>query len=358
MVTEPDSGNETAISIAAHEPLPPAADVVARERTERPGFIQRNSLLLSGVLNLVGDGAMLWTGIRGKKNGNIPPNKYRAWGGGFYTLGGLNLTLFGQVKPEDKLKETKKDIAEFLQEKTGHTLKGTSLGDTASDVTPKGFFQRNTAQNTLYLYTLGAIALLFDGIKTFREDRRQWGGMVYGALSTLFKTTSLLIPEKATKKGEEKKGGFIEWIREKPLRVFGYGSMMTDTAYGIQTYQKYRKNPLDKDVPWDMTTTVTYLLSDFLMAQSNKDPANASGRLSAGDQRKIESLAADSIVQQPKDTRAELIRQVSEFLAKQPQVQGSADDIAKSISMQVAQLSAGKPWVTRAMENSLPTLSR
>lgn len=350
MATQPDTSPIVAAQNATSEtlPTPPA---------ENPGFIKRNSLRLSGLSNLVADVLMMWSGVKNK-------NKLTTLGGGLYTLGGLNLALFGKAKEKDKEDQLTKDTADFMQEKTGHLSEGMAVAKAQVDAS--GGLSRNAARNTLTLYTAGAIAFLAAGITTFTDkknsgkkffDKEGSGILIYGISSTLFKLVSLLVPEKTAKEkqeeGAEKKGGFVNWVREKPLRIFGYGSLVTDTALGIETYQEFKnpqKNSTDKNYRIIGGATVFYLLADFLVAQSNKDPANAAGKLDRAAQERVEALAAEAITQEPKEKQGELLEQVAVFLAKRPEIQGSARDIAVAIKKQMAQKDQDG-WVARMAES-------
>jgi hypothetical protein len=308
----------------------------------RGNFLQRNSLWLAGILNLIGDVGFLGNGI---KTGDT----YKKFGGGMYTLGGLNLALFGRVKPEENLREITESTAEFLKQKTGGLPEGSELAGVAAhkDAAQNGqFFYRNAAQNTLYGYTMGAGAMLASGIKKHRAGLGS-AGLYYGISSLVFKLASLVIPEKALKDdGEKKSKGFIGWIREKPLRVFGYGSMVTDSLLALDTYQDFRRNPQKSGYAWTGVTAVTYILADLMMAISNKDPANAGGKLNTEEQQRVERLAADAIAREPREAQAALVREVAEFLAAQPQIAGKADAIAASIAQQAAQMDS-PAWASR-----------
>lgn len=334
------------VAPAISEQTPPqAAETAAPAKST---FLQRNSLRLAGILNLIGDVGFLGGGLKGKDH-------FKTTGGALYTLGGLNLTLFGRVKTEEKLNIVTQDTAAFIEQQTGHAAANLSA-QMPSAASKENALYRSAAQNTLYAYTLGAAAVLISGIKKYRADSKQWAGLVYGISSLVFKLTSLMIPEKSIKEtGNEKKGGFVNWVREKPLRIFGYGSLITDTALGIQSYQEYKHNPGDKGYGWTALTTVTYMLADFMIARSNKDPANAGGKLSAEEQRRVETLAAEAIAREPKEAQDALLIQVAAFLSERPEINGKADALATSLKQKVAAMDSSQ-WTSRVKIDNAPAL--
>jgi len=334
MATEPISSS--AVAAPDETPLPVTTEVQPPAPAENPSFLQRNSLRLAGILNLIGDVGLLGGGKKIRDN-------YKTIGGAFYTLGGLNLTLFGRVKPEEKLQQVTEGTAEFIKEKTGHLPEGSILANADTHKKSHGFFYRNAAQNTLYAYTLGAAAMLGSGIKKYRAGEGK-SALFYGISSLVFKLASLLIPEKSDKEDlEKKKGGFINWIRQKPLRIFGYGSLVTDSLLGITAYKDYKRDPHNSDYRWSAVTTITYLLADFLVANSNKDPSNARGKLKADEQRRVETLAAEAIAREPVENQENLVQEVAAFLAARPETTGKAADIGQAIKNQIGR----KSWVSR-----------
>lgn len=313
-------------------------------RTHAKNYLQRNSLQIAGVLNLIGDVGFLGKGMNTQ-------DRYKIAGGGLYTLGGLNLALFGKVKdhrPGDRLSA---ETAEFVRGKLGGLPDGTGLERAGEQQAGQpqggqGFFERNAAQNTLVAYTGGAAAILASGVKKYRANPKETAGMYYGVSSLVFKLASLVIPEKRAEEGAEKKGGIINWVREKPLRLFGYGSVVTDSLLAYETYQDYKFHPGKKNYLWSAVTAVTYILADFMMAISNKDKSNAVEKLTGDQQLQITAMAAEVLVAQPEEKRQALAEDIGGFLAHRPEVKGSRGDIAKAILEQAQHMGTSR-WTAR-----------
>lgn len=299
-------------------------------------FLKQYSLQLAGILNLIGDVGFLGTGIKTR-------DPYKISGGGLYTLGGLNLALFGKVKPEENLRRVKEEVAALIDEKTGHAAARPEGGDA---------LYRHAADNTLTAYTAGAAAMLASGIKKHNAGLGS-AGLYYGASSLAFKLGSRLIPEQAAGGAGEKSGGIVGWIREKPLRLFGYGSVVTDSFLALDTWHDYKHNPNKSGYGWSAVTAGTYILADLLMAISSKDPANAGGKFPEGDRRDIEAGAAEKIARQPKESREALIAQAAEFLAARPEMGGDATAIGQAIREHMEQ-AAPASWTARTAPSSAP----
>lgn len=326
-----------------HPPTETPSDAPRQEQSGARGFLRKNSLQLAGLLNLIGDVGFLARGLlKRTKRDSAAPDNAMLFGGILYLFGGLNLLLFGGVKPEQKLQDVEEQTASFLKQKMGALPENSELASVDKKERKPGvrdYLYKHAAQNTLYAYFLGAIGFLISGINDFRADRTQTGRMYYGITSLVIKGASILVPEKSkepTESDSHKSKGIIDWIREKPLRIFGYGSLLTESMMALETYQKYRKPGADtKDWKWAAVSTGSYIFSDLLAAISNKDKSNAAGKLSADEQRKVEAMAAEAIAAQPGAKRGTLVEEVSGFLAKRPEIGGSRESIRKALVTQV-----------------------
>lgn len=330
----------------------------APEFTAQPGdnakcttgqWIQQSSLKMAGLLNLIGDGALLGSGFMSGRSKEITA-------GALYTGGALVLARYGNVKTEHHVREVLERTGKFLKQQAAELPEDCGLFSVMKDqrqgmiANAENFLYRYPSQVMLGAYTLGAMTMLHSGIK----QKDPWG-IAYGASSVGFKAASLLIPEKpkteAEKKGAAHHGPvhkLYDWIQEKPLRVFGYGSMVTDILLGLSAYREYRTNPAQRSYIFKFITTGTYLLADVLMAMSNKDHTHAGGKFDADEQRQILALTAETIARQPKELREPLVHHVAGFLADQPEMNGTAPDISKQIMEQMQHMDTS-PWAAKAM---------
>jgi hypothetical protein len=323
-------------------------------------FFRHHSLQLAGILNTIGDITLLGSGLfRENKRTGKQGDAYEATAGAFYTLGGLNLAVFGRgKKPESNLRKVSQRTVEYIQKVARGETPESAIAALPQNERPN-FLQQNAAQNTLGAYTLGASAMLLSGIRDYQADRQvgrkgDWSRIGYGISSLSFKLLSLVIPEKSPndKTDHDKNRSsnplerFADWIREKPLRVFGYGSLITESMLALDTYHTFRQKPEDKAFLWKAATTASYIAADVLVANSNKDPRNAEDKFNSDEQLQVVALAAEEIAKQPQDQQAKLVDQVSEFLATQPEMKGKGTDISASLRQQIQNV-GHNPWAER-----------
>ncbi|MFW0777496.1 MAG: hypothetical protein ACN2B6_07245 [Rickettsiales bacterium] len=327
-----------------------------KEASEPKKFLQRYSLKIAGFLNLLGDVGLLASGIKNK-------DTYRTAGGGLYTLGALNLAGFGDVDKDYMLRNVSERTAEYLQKHTDGLPVGSELAKaleqkkTGTLASANRVLRSRPAQHTLGLYTGGAAAMFGSGIQNYRQGKGV-SGLAYGASSLTIKIASLMIPEESKKAHPgDKPKGFVGWIKEKPLRLFGYGSFVTDTLLAWTAHQEHRNNPGEKGYLLTAVSSVAYMVSDIMMAMSNKDPANSEGAFTAADKDKLASMAATVIASKPQSQRDQLTDQIADFLSRQPEITDDETAIRQSLRKRVASMS-GSSWAARAEQESAVDLQR
>ena len=348
--------NSETLPVADTAPVAPPVPAPAAQTGLRD-FFKRNSLQVAGTLNLLGDAGFFMQGLKDIRAAHTKQQRIAAYaeaiGGGLYSLGGANLVLFGNVDQRKPVNEIIAKTAVFMTEQVGPLPKTTALGalhPSMQKTSTPSFFYRNTAQNTLTAYTLGAGALVVTGISRFRAKVPEGGIMLgYGLASVGVKLASLLIPEKAKEDENEKPAtGLMAWLKEKPLRIFGYGSIITDSLLAKRAFDKYKAG-VNSTGP--IATAGSYILADSMMAISSKDKNNVTGTFSAEDQQHIETLVAQTLAEQPKENQAALLQKVSKFLSKQSGMPRKPHDIAKGIIEHLP--NDCKAWASR-LENEQP----
>lgn len=314
-------------------------------------WLEDNSLKTGGVLNLLGDAALLFSGLKSGRS-------KEAYAGGLYTAGALVAAQYGNVKTEYHVHQVSERMAEYLRDQAAVLPEDCGLYSILKDkrdgVLKNGedFLYRYPSQTTLGVYTLGALAMLQSGMK----HKKGWD-MAYGANSVATKVASILVPEKGAAElteGERQEkakhgpvGKVIDWVHEKPLRIFGYGSMVSDALLGMSAYREYRADPRQKSYIFKFLTTGTYLLADLMFAISSKNPAGTDDKFDAEEQRRVEALAAEAIAGQPRAMQQPLANQVAAFLSTQPELNGRGAEIAVSIMHQVDE-AQHNPWSCHA----------
>ena len=358
-----------------------ASDLPSPPQSKTKTFLENYSLRLAGGLNLVGDIMMHLGGYSkitakfdqetgrpltsAERKASITSGTYDLTGGGLYTLGGLNAAVFGNSKSK----------VPPLVDRTADFIAHTTNSQAAPLEPPKEsghFFRRHAADVTLASYTVGAGVFLAQGISGYKamskqlhladpataakikRDRRESASLIgYGISSLVFKVLSLFIKEKPRSEEDapESRNPIIRvknWFCEKPLRIFGLGSFVTDSFYAKHAYDTYRRvkgtpNAKSKsEYMFKIITTLSYFTSDFLSAISSKNlltkPLDADG------QRNVIALAAQSIAEQPQEKRDALVSQTVQFLGNQPEMQHSGKkSIAASLKNHIKRLDSN-PW--------------
>ena len=320
------------------------------KRTNKDWF-NRSKLRIAGWLNAVGDVSLLAGGIDSKDN-------FMTLAGGLYTGGAVALGLYGNVKTDRQLREISQDTADFLQQRTGDLPKELGLSTILSQKKTSRLHQledylyHHPADIMLGFYSAGAAAMIGSGIAHKNNER-----LGYGIWSLGIKLTSLLLPEKKADtdqplapKRTSGIGGAIDWIKEKPLRLFGYGSLVTELLLGasaMRDFKTAKNDPAKKrKATFGFFTTGMYMLSDALMATSSKDPTNADGKFNDDQQLRIEAMAAEAIAIQPEGYRSLLAKEVGGFLAQRSEIKGSREEITKAILTQAEHLGKSR-WAAR-----------
>ncbi len=328
-----------------------------KEASEPKKFLQRYSLKIAGFLNLLGDVSLLADGVKKR-------DAYRTTGGALYTLGAVNLARYGDVDKQFVLKDVSQRAAQFVQDTTGDLPVNAELAkylrqrSTGTLAGADRWLRKSPAQTTLGLYTGGAAAMLGSGIHVYRKEQKP-EGLYYGASSLAIKLISLAMPEKSTATdGTDKKSkGLIDEIKGKPLRVFGYGSFVTDLLLGWDGYKQHKRNPGEKGYVLTAFSSVAYLVSDLMMSISHKDPSNSGGRFTESEREKLVGMLAENVLVRPKNEQEQLADQIAHFLAEQSEIGSSETAIRQSLRKRVASMS-GRSWAARAEQESTVDLQR
>ena len=327
--------------------VPEPGDAIHKDLNQ---WAEHHSLKTAGWLNLIGDAGLL---IHGLQTGQ----PYEILGGALYTGGAGVLSRYANVTTEHQVRQVLAQTADTIQQQAGQLPEDAGLTRIAEEHRKGGFqrienfLYRYPAEVMLSAYTLGALAMLRSGIK--KGD--PWG-IAYGVSSVGFKVASLMIPEKHK---SETAGGpvtapadtgplgaMVNWIQEKPLRLMGFGSLVTDTLLGMSAYREFKGRASQKGAIFKFITTGTYLAADLLMAVSNKHTENADGKFSPDEQARIEAMAAETIAQQPKEIQGALVLKVSRLLGARPEMHGGVEGVSRNIDAQIAQIGQN-PWASR-----------
>lgn len=288
-----------------------------------------SKLDLAGYAYAAGDAALVISGLMDK-------NWNKAASGSLYLAGAGVLARYGREKGDHQIKELCHRLRSYLDE---NKIVLPEKGELAQTLQRRdGLWQR--IERFLYkypseilngLFTIGGVKLFQAGWKTDNKWLAASGAFVTaGALA------GLLIPEKQD--GEKPPEGAVakawSWVRENPLPIAG-SLYMANNATTIMAALKDRKtNPENKSYMMLFVTSACYIAANLWLTHSHKTQsknAHKDDTVTA----KLEDVAARVVAAQPESMRAKVIEDVSHFLAKQPEIQLHAGEIAKGLQERI-----------------------
>ena len=188
-------------------------------------------------------------------------------------------------------------------------------------------------------------------VDTQNADKTDVGLGIVTAASAI---TGLLVKEQKRLDGDPKRhgiGGIIDWVREKPLRVTGYGYMLATGFHAKATYDKWvatsalelaektiERSKLKKRAVFIAANVV----SEILLAISSKGHG-VGVKPDASINDSVISTAAELVLRQPQDKREAVISQLSGYIASPEVLAIKAEDVEKSIRQHIAALDKN-PW--------------
>lgn len=315
-----------------------------------PSLFEKNKLRIAGALNALGDISLLYGAWKNGKH-------LKTIAGSLYTLGAAVITFFGSTSRDEQISDLELRSAEFIESsKSANSVNTTAAKILASQdagfLTRTGkYLRRHSAQIMLGFYTAGAAFMLASGIHDFSKDRAKespteyswndYSGIGLGGFSLLVKLISLAMPEKRAKHSKTAEGEktMLDIASEKPMRIFGYGSMLTEAFWGWETYKKFKNK---EDWKWDAITGGSYIVSDLVIANTNKDAANAVGKLTDAEQHKIEEMMAETLSYHTADKREKLANEAATFLEQESLVNGTRENLRSALLKR-----AEKLWTDR-----------
>lgn len=328
-------------------------------------FKQR-SLQASGAFYIVGDAGFITYGLK-------EAHKEDVLGGILYALGTLSLLFFGNNDQSDlQVKEHARGLEQFLQKENVNIPQACSLHALAarqnkgimSDTYDWMRSHPSELFNGIYVGAGACIAaaavrhkLMKPVLNESAKDRLQrlTSGFMDLGLGTVTTSSALaanLIQEKKRDPDEPSPEGIPNrlwaWIQEKPLRVAGYGYMVSTVCHAVSTSIDYvkakRLNDTKKlsSVPFRALFVGTNLIAELLLAISSK--GHGEGVTSDDSVNKsVYSIAAEMIAKQPKDQREWHIQHVAGFLQQPNVLAESYDVVEKELRTQLA-LIEKNPW--------------
>jgi hypothetical protein len=346
----------------------PEIEKTADEKQNLLGKLQKRSLQMSGLAYMVGDAAFI-------KYGYAEGSKLDVLGGILYGLGTMSLVLFGRNDQGDmQVHEHAKKLEKYFIKENVRIPDFCSLHSLADDKSQGipgeayDWAKSHPAElfNTIYVGAGACIAAaalkhkalappkIGETAKEIAQMRTEgWLDVGLGSCTTTSALIANLVQEKKRDPDDPLPKGALNkvfaWVQEKPMRVAGYGYMVSTMFHAVSTTVAYRKALKQGDtkrlssVPYRAAFVGANLIAELLLAISSK--GHGEGVISDESVKdSVYASAAELIVQQPKEQREYLISHVAGFL-QQPQVLAEAyEKTEKELREQVAYLEKN-PWV-------------
>jgi hypothetical protein len=322
------------------------------QKPEEQSFFEANRLRISALLNLAGDIGVM---VDGKKKGDY----LHGFAGLLYTFGATVAALFGTVSPKQHLKELKFKAASFLAKETdgGQSDKAQSeLASRANESTMARvtrYLRGNSAKVMLWFYSLGAAAMLANGIRKYaagknKDGKRPIADILVGGFSLLVKLSSALLPQASPEEEQElgnRKKSWWHSIKSQPMKLFGYGSFLTEIFWAYSVYEDQQNKQPWK---WRAFTTASYAASDLMITGTKKETRAKDLPLTTAQQSELEELMAETIAKQEESQQEELTRKAVSFLEENTATTASEEVLFASLQQRVKE--QRKPWGERSQE--------
>lgn len=353
--------------------------------------VRNNLLRLSGLLYTAGDIGFLYNGweeafenpkLRNprelfNKNNLSPTGIQTLLSGIFYALGSPVMTFFGRGDKSDiQLRHLSYDALKFLESNGVKIPQNASILSVTykHNANPwrllKGKLERYPAEIGNSLFGLAGAMLVWSGIKRshlIKQGKSEKSPIaarsdIVLGISTMLAGLVSLIEEEPLQPGEPKKTGFAgawQFVKEKPLRMVAILLGISTVGHGTSTisdYMKARNIPQDatqeqreeikrnaKGTTGRMVFTGTNLAAEVAMSFASKghgegvesDPSLKSTTY---------AVMADLIERSPPDTRNHVLELISDYLAKEENLNLPQDDVKASIIAQM-QETQQNPWL-------------
>ena len=327
---------ETATRSALPDAPPPV-----HEAAEKPW--RKYSLRIAGLRYSLGDISMLIAGVL--KGADA---KKEAAAGATWFTGGVAAALFGNEKPERKLRRMRRELSEFLTQQGVKIPEGSCLSARAIEKESHiydhigDFLYRNPSQVLNGSYAAGALMLFKSGFDQRGADGNINKGVILsGAAVEAGALGGLLIPEYKTPP-QKKPHGVIEqtthWLRSKPLKFSGIMYWINNIGLltkAIGDKAKYAAHTAgqpkhaNKSYLFSFATLGLYVVANLMLLITPKEEANKKQPL---DTSSLNNALAEVIAAQPGEAQQTLLHQLAGYMALKPEIGRRANAIAAAIA--------------------------
>jgi len=313
----------------------PAAtsDADTSQDAKAAGFVQDHSVKLAGVGQWVGDTALVAYGFatKNKKIGSVGALGYAA---GFVGL------RYGNPKVEKQLALVERQLGDYFRQQGIEIPKDPTLENLRK---PGGVI--DGIESFLYAYPTQIINTCFTlmGVQLFRDglQHKIKPLMVSGPMLATGGLIGLLLKAKKPDPEHPPQGTWEKaksWVQENPLRATGILAMASPIALamnGIDERKSGKNSYLFK-----LLAAAGFGLCNTMIAISSKSEGGGA-EMDDKTRDAFADVASRVIAAQPKETQQALVEQVAGYMASQPYVHMTADDISVKMHQKLAEASKG-----------------
>ncbi len=142
--------------------------------------------------------------------------------------------------------------------------------------------------------------------------------------------------------------GILEWVQEKPLRISGFGYMISTACHAFSTFIEYREAKKYNDkkalraIPWRASFITFTIIGEILMTLSSKGHGEGVKSDKSLDDTMI-AVTAELIAKQPKAMQETLINNLAQFLGRPDVLARKNDEVVQLLREQVRAICIN-PW--------------
>lgn len=335
---------------------------------------QKSTLQASGAFYILGDIGFSAYGYRQFAKDffkNKKPLTESAWqdmvAGLAYFAGSMTLAGFGKAdKSEHQLRDISHKVRRFVLNEGINLPEDCSLDSITHDYR-KGviaktadIFERYPSEIMNAFFGAAGMLITIHAFKHEKDLARKVMDVGLGMMTFTSGAISALVEEKAHDPNEPKSHGLMavwDWVREKPLRVAGWGYIASTLCHAGSTVHKYRSlkskphmSAEDLTELKELRTTVGFralfvaanLIAEFLMTLSSKGHGDGV-KTDSSLEKSTYAMAAELISKQNPAIQPMLVEHISGFMAHPDVLGGNAKKIAEGISAQLQSMRSN-PW--------------
>ncbi len=295
------------------------------------------SLRMAGYAYLLGDAAIIATGLLEKDFKKVSV-------GAMWGVGGLAAARYGNPDAEKQLERLSTKLGDYLKKQNiaipdePETSLLAKEGGIIDHI--ESFLYAHPSEALNAVYAIGAGQLVRSGMKKSGGKALDFmPDIVSGVLVGAGALAGLLIPERKPASGDQPHT-LTEWIQDKPLRVSGALYTANNAAMLWGAHKKQKLTPQEGSHISRYATAACYIFANAMLFLSNRNQTEDAKHDLTG---RLADAAAHVVAAQPPELREALVQQVAGFMASQPDIHRSADEIATLLNTRLAH-QEGSRW--------------